>query len=343
MRRFDESDARIRPNPRGSRPRSKLRPGHVGALDGWVVGVDRGRYQVRGLADDGVGTDGLGSDGVVVTAVAARELGHRGLVIGDRVRVVGDTAGGEGSLARIVGRGDRTGVLRRSADDADQTERVIVANVDRLAIVVAAAEPDPNPRLIDRCLVAAFDAGLEALLVVTKGDVGDGADLRAAYEPLGVTIVETRLRRDGTYEGLDALLAALAGGITVLVGASGVGKSTLVNALIPSAERATGGVNEVTGRGRHTSASAIALEIPGVGWIVDTPGVRSFGLGHVKPEHVIAAFGDIADAATDCSRGCPHAAGAACSLDAWATTPDRVARLASFRRLLSSRASTGPL
>jgi ribosome biogenesis GTPase len=327
LRRFDESDARIRPNPRGSRPRSKRRPEHADAFTGWVIAVDRGRYLVHGV----------GEDDVEVTAVQARELGKRAIVVGDRVRVVGDVSGEAGSLARIVGREERRCVLRRSADDSDPAERVVVANADRLGIVASLAEPEPNRRLIDRCLVAAFDAGLKGLLVLTKSDLADPAPLRSAYEPLGVTVVATGIKGD-RIDGLSALRKALAGGTTVLIGSSGVGKSTLVNALVPGSDRATGGVNEVTGRGRHTSSSAVALRIPGTGWIIDTPGVRTFGLGHVKQEHLLSAFPEVAEAATACARGCPHLGdGDGCSLDTWASNAERRTRLESIRRLLTSR------
>jgi len=103
----------------------------------------------------------------------------------------------------------------------------------------------------------------------------------------------------------EEIRALLEGHTTVAVGHSGVGKSTLVNALVPDANRATGRVNTVTGRGRHTSSSTVSYRV-GTGWIIDTPGVRSFGLGHVDPNNILKSFTDLAAIAEDCPRGCTH-------------------------------------
>ncbi len=317
--RLDEDDVRIRPG-KGSRPRTRRRPAHDDAVGGFVLAVDRGRYTC--LVGDHH-----------VTAMRAREMGRKSVVVGDRVRLVGDVAGGPDSLARVVALEPRTSTLRRTADDSDPIERVIVANAESLVIVTALADPQPRSRMIDRCLVAAFDAGLTPLLCLTKADLASPDTLVDAYAPLGVAYVVTR--RD---EPVDRLREHLTGRMSVLVGHSGVGKSTLVNALVPDAERAVSEVNPVTGRGRHTSSSAVALRLPGgEGWIIDTPGVRGFGLAHVKPADVLAAFPDLVDGDAECPPHCTHVQDD-CALDAWVAAGHADAsRLDSLRRLILSR------
>lgn len=290
-----------------------------------VTTVDRGRYTCRVEDVDG-------RPGPEVTAVRAREMRRGGVVVGDRVGLVGDVSGESGTLARLVRVEPRSTTLRRTADDTDPVERVIVANADVLGIVTAATDPQPRPRLIDRCLVAAYDGGLEPVLVVTKTDLAPPDELVATYSGLAVPVVA--IRRD---QSPDALRDALVGHRSVLVGPSGVGKSTLVNALVPDAERAVGVVNPVTGRGRHTSSSAIALALPGGGWVIDTPGVRSFGLAHVDLDRVLRSFPDLAAGAEGCPRGCDHL-NEGCALDAWVSAGRASAqRLDSLRRLLAAR------
>ena len=320
--RFDEDDVRVRANPRGTRPRSKQRPAHEDAADGMVLTVDRGRYTV--LVDD-----------IEVTAMRARELGRKGIAVGDQVSVVGDLSGATDTLARIVRLAERTTVLRRTADDNDPFERVIVANADQLVIVAALADPEPSYGLIDRCIVAALTAGMEPVLCLTKADLASPEDTLARYETLSVPALV--IRRGGSLEELRARLHEQ---MSVLVGHSGVGKSTLINALVPDAARATGVVSAI-GKGRHTSSSAVALRLPDGGWVIDTPGVRSFGLAHVTADDLLWAFPDLEDGATSCPPGCEHlSAEAGCKLDAWVAAGQATAeRLAAFRRLLVSRAA----
>ena len=320
MPRYDEHDPESYERPRRrTRPRTKDRPSYDDAVAATVVTVDRGRITCR--------TD----DGTIVTAMKSRPLGRKAAVVGDRVGLVGDISGAEGSLARIVTIEPRTTVLRRTADDDDPVERVVVANADQLVIVAALADPEPRPRLIDRALVAAYVAGMEPLLCLTKSDLASPDELLAVYEPLGVPHVVTQRGQDAT-----PVLDRITGRRSVLLGHSGVGKSTLVNALVPDAHRETGGVNAVTGRGRHTSTSAVMLTLPTDGWIVDTPGIRSFGLAHVTAEDIVAAFPDLHELTLDCPRACPHTEGAPeCGLD---EAPAELApRVHSLRRLLASR------
>ncbi|MEV0404613.1 ribosome small subunit-dependent GTPase A [Actinoallomurus sp. NPDC050550] len=333
--RLDEDDVRVRPG-RGSRPRTRRRPAHEDAIVGFVIAVDRGRYTcLIGAEGAGRAAKRKGERPRRVTAMRARELGRKSVVVGDRVRLVGDVSGRADTLARVVGIEPRASTLRRTADDTDPVERVIVANANQLVVVTALADPPPRSGMIDRCLVAAYDAGLDPLLCLTKSDLASPEPLLETYAPLDVPYVVTR--KD---EPVDDLGERLSGRISVLVGHSGVGKSTLVNALVPDAERAVSEVNPVTGRGRHTSSSAIALELPsGDGWIIDTPGVRSFGLAHVSPEDILGAFPDLLEGTVECPPHCTHLQ-SDCALDAWvAAGHASVGRLESVRRLLAGRES----
>ena len=322
-RELDEDDVRVRPS-RGTRRRTSTRPAYSDAVDGFVVAVDRGRYTC--LVGD-----------TEVVAVRGGDVRKLPVVVGDRVELVGDTSGRVDTLSRIVRIQKRSSVLRRTPDDTDPVERPVVANADLLVIVVALANPEPRLRMIDRCLVAAYDGGLSPVLILTKGDLAPAGPIQEIYDPLDLPVIVAG-RGDGG-AGLDRLRTEVTGRISVAFGHSGVGKSTLVNALVPGTDRQVGVVNTVTGRGRHTSSSAVAVALPGGGFIIDTPGVRSFGLGAVTPARVLAAFPDLSLAAQDCPRGCDHGADSEdCALLA-AAADGRInpARLASFRRLMAAR------
>ena len=327
---FDEADVRIRPNPKGNKPRTKIRPEHKSAALGMVLGVDLGRYRIL-----------LNGENRMVDATLAKELRKQGPVVGDHVALAGDTSETVGALARIVRIEPRSSLLRRSADDTDQVERVIVANAQQMVIVVAIANPEPRTRLIDRYVAAAFDAGLAPVLCITKTDLANPDEFLAHFAGLDIPVILNR----SDAPSLHALHNVLDNKTSVVVGHSGVGKSTLVNALVPTAARATGGVNAVTGRGRHTSTSVRAIALDGeygaTGWIIDTPGVRSFGLGHVKFENLIRSFEDLYREISKCPRGCNHQSDAPdCELDiaveAGRLGQHGAARVDSLRRLMTS-------
>ena len=218
-RRYDESDVRVRPG-KGSRPRTKDRPLHKDAKFGMVITKDRGRW--------GVALD----NGPTVVAMRAREMGRTPVEVGDRVGVVGDTSGQKDTLARIVKLEERTSVLRRTADDTDPYERIVVANADKMLIVTAVADPPPREGFVERALIAAFVGNIDPILCLTKTDLADAAPFAQVFADLNVTVVEA-----GVDDGLEAVSQIISGHVTALIGHSGVGKSTLVNRLVPDAFR----------------------------------------------------------------------------------------------------------
>ena len=315
---YDEDDIRTRPG-RSTKPRSKDRPQFTDAISARVITIDRGRVT---CASD---------DGREFFAITARELGRRSVVVGDLVGVVGipDLNQAREDFARIVRIEDRKNALRRSAEDG--SERTLVANVDYLAIVSATENPEPKHGFVNRALVAAFAEGITPLLVMTKSDLASGNEFLKTYEAMDLPTFQ--LRKD---RAPDELTEFIKGKVTVLIGHSGVGKSTLINKIARQAIRETGAVNEATGKGRHTSSSALALQLDCGGWIIDTPGVRSFGLSHIEKSDVVAAFPDCADVAKSCPKNCSHNE-AGCALNEWATESSaRLARVNALRQILAS-------
>lgn len=324
-REYDESDARIRPS-RTTRRRTKDRPSHSDSITAFVTTVDRGR------------TTCVTDEGVIITAMKARELGPKSVVVGDLVEIVGDITGSEGSLARIVVVNERTNSLSRTVDDVARVERTIVANIDQLLVVVASANPEPRRGLIDRFLVSAFHESIKPIIIVTKVDVSPVPEFIQEYKALGVDIITTSSKTESRPQDIAAILDILDDQISVLVGHSGVGKSTLINDLVPDADRMTGDVNDVTGRGRHTSSSVIALPLENGGWIIDTPGIRAFGLSHLNKDRIIESFPDIYQVTQTCMPNCSHHE-ISCSLNPWIETEpslqvERLRRVTSLRSLL---------
>lgn len=320
-RSYDESDVRIRPG-KGSRPRTKDRPKHEDALIGMVISKDRGRWGV--ILDRDYEKD---PSCAPINCMRARELGRTPIVVGDRVAVVGDTSAKPGTLARIVKLEERRSILRRTADDTDPYERIVVANADQLLIVSAVADPPPRTGFVERALIAAFVGNVQPIIVLTKSDLGDPRSFAQEFDALDVPIIIC-----GIDDPLEPLLHTITGHCSALIGHSGVGKSTLVNRLVPNADRATGEVSQV-GKGKHTSTQSVAMRLPGGGWIIDTPGVRSFGLAHVDAEDVIKVFDDLRDLAQECPRGCSHTEPGC----AWDSFIEKNPDSATARRILAVR------
>ena len=346
-RDLDEDDVRSRP-ARSTRPRTKDRPDYSKAKQALVIAVDRGRTTCitldsqAGNSQAGNSQAGNNQGDEVITAMKSRELGRKSVVVGDVVGIVGDTTGDAGTLARIVTVSPRKNSLTRTVDDSAEMERMIVANVEQMAIVIASANPEPRHGFVDRALVVAFDQGIKPIIIVTKCDLADAKEFLTSYDDLEVEILKTQRGAD-----LSQIRTALSNKKTVLLGHSGVGKSTLVNALVDSADRATGIVNEVTGRGRHTSSSALALRLNPLspaenksglretGWIIDTPGVRSFGVAHIDSKRVIGAFTEFSEAIEHCPKNCSHNE-ESCALNSWDLDATSKSRLESLRRLMQA-------
>jgi ribosome biogenesis GTPase len=317
---YDEDDIRQRPGKHKSRPRTKDRPTHKNSITGIVITVDRGRFTVY-----------IKNLNTSIYAIKARDLGRKGVVVGDFVELVGVDQNNPENMARIIKVKDRSNTLSKSSDDFDSNEKILVSNIDNVAIVTSTTSPEPNTRLIDRTIVATKLAGAEPFIIATKTDLKDEKDLEKFYAPLNIKVIALN-----KITNLDTLKKQLENKTTVFVGPSGVGKSSLVNRLIPDANRRTGDVNEVTGRGKHTSTSAFALSLNESTWIIDTPGIRSFGLAHATSEQILEGFPELIEFSLKCQKNCNHL-DSTCEIEKNSINDQQLlSRLDSLRRLLLS-------
>ncbi|ASK35441.1 small ribosomal subunit biogenesis GTPase RsgA [Alloalcanivorax mobilis] len=234
------------------------------------------------------------------------------LVVGDRVIWQAPRSEGDGVVTALS---PRVTVLKRP--DNYGNLKPVAANVARL-LVVFAPRPTPSTALLDRYLVAAELSGIEALLVLNKADLmdDDNRDLLARidtlYRDLGYPVIHASAR-DG--QGLDQLNQALAGHTCVFVGQSGVGKSSLINAVLPEAELDVGALSEVSGLGQHTTTTARLFHLPGGGDLIDSPGIREFGLWHISEEELLHGYRELSELAGHCRfRNCTHRHEPGCAL-----------------------------
>lgn len=218
-----------------------------------------------------------------------REAGYRSpLAAGDRVKLR-TFERGDGVVEEIL---PRRGHLSRLHGPTGR-EQVMVANVDQVLVTMSLAEPPPRPRLIDRILVAAGRGRFDAALVFTKADLvedpGASGEVAQIYRDLGYAVV---VASAVTGQGIDEVRSLLRGRVTVLAGQSGVGKSTLLNAIQPGLGIKVAEISRKRGKGRHTTTAATLHPLDGGGWVADTPGVRSFAIAGLAPPDVAIFFRD---------------------------------------------------
>lgn len=253
------------------------------------------------------------------------------VVVGDRVGI--RPARHANDVVRVLSLLERTSTLTRTPDDADDTERLVVANADAVAAVVSADHLEPVLGFVDRVMVAASAGGLAPMAVVNKMDLADAAEVEAVIGPYRDLGVSVHLTSAETGQGVEVLGRDLAGRWTAFTGHSGVGKSSLFNLLVPAADQAVADLGRRGGR--HTTVAAVANHIPATdAWLVDTPGVRSFGLGTVTADSLARHFPELAHlrCALD---DCEHVGEPGCAVDTAAITPRR---WQSYLRLRSSLA-----
>jgi ribosome biogenesis GTPase len=228
------------------------------------------------------------------------------LAVGDDVCLERDGPGAAWAISEIA---PRRSQLARRTPGGGQGERIVAANVDQVVVMFAAAKPEPHPRMLDRFLVIAEGNDLPARIVINKVElVGEDAARRRfePYERAGYPVLYTSVK---ALIGLDAVRAMLTGRRSVVTGPSGVGKSSMLNALFPGANLRVGEISESVNKGQHTTVGAAMLPLPGAeaGYVIDTPGLREVGMWALSSEQLDRCFPEIRDVRDDCRfADCSH-------------------------------------
>ncbi|MEO1087991.1 MAG: ribosome small subunit-dependent GTPase A, partial [Acidobacteriota bacterium] len=257
------------------------------------------------------------------------------IAVGDLVQ-----AAPHGEGHRVLHVTPRTTDLSRPDPLQPRARRVVAANVDLVVHLASLVSPPLRPNLVDRYLIAVQQGGADALLVVNKVDLVPAAERAKAMKPLDgyrgiLPIIEASAH---TGEGIDELGRALAGKISVIVGHSGVGKSSIVNALDPKIDAATGEISRALGVGRHTTTSSNLYHLAGDIRLIDTPGIREFGLWDLDAQSLSAYFPDFDGYAPACRfRNCTHSHEPRCAVRAAVEAGDLPkARHATYLRILAT-------
>lgn len=256
------------------------------------------------------------------------------VVAGDRVEVERH-ADGSATIEAVEER--RTELARRAPGHGARRAKVIVANVDQLVVVVAAANPEPRPGMVDRFLVLAEANGLDAVVVVNKVDLVGAESVRSRFAPYDRAGYPVLLTSVPEGLGVEALRERLCGRTSALAGPSGVGKSSLLNAIDPGFRLRTGEVSEAVRKGRHTTVTAELLPLRCGGYVADTPGLREVGLWGVDREDLDLYFPEFGPYLGDCRFGgaCSHTHEPGCAVRAAVEAGDVSSeRYDSYRRLL---------
>jgi ribosome biogenesis GTPase len=254
------------------------------------------------------------------------------LAVGDRVRLE-PGAHQDWSIAEILARRSK---LTRRAPGGAHGERVLAANVDQVIVVFAATRPEPHPRMLDRFLVIAEANELPARVVINKTELADSASVHAMFDPYARAGYPVHYISVKNRDGLEPLHDVLAGHVSVLTGPSGVGKSSILNAIFPGANLRVGEISESVQKGRHTTVGAAMLELPGGGFVVDTPGLREVGLWAIPSDRLDRFFPEFRPHLEACRFGdCRHVAEPDCAVrDAVARGAITPERYDSYRLLL---------